>query len=373
MKKVILIVGFLLLIFGAYLFQTDKKEQTRQVLPAADAIVSPTSEVQKTNNEPARQRLSPQATAGGKKFLFVPYWGQTAEKIPDLYGNTLIYFGIAPNSSGIDTKDDGYLGLARFEAISKGRETLLTLRMVDKDINFLILKDKKLQEKIIADTTKIARQYGFSGIVLDLEISSLPFAIVTDQMDNFAQDFSKAAKKEHLTFSMMFFGDTFYRIRPYDTLVLRQYLDMVFVMAYDFSKAKGDPGPNFPFGGKETYGYDFTVMVNDFLNIVPKEKLVIVFGMFGYDWTVDDQNKSIKQAQAQTLTVAKKQFIEQCLLKNCSVRRDEQSSETTVMYIDKEGNNHTVWFEDEESVAKKREFLKEKGIKSVGYWAYSYY
>lgn len=357
---------FLLLFIGiAAFFISKKDEATQQVLPASDSVVvSPTSEIIHSDQHDKSQE---------KKFLFVPYWGQTAERIPDSYGNKLIYFGITPGKDGIDTKEDGYAGIARFSAIAEGRETFLAVRMLNKDINFSVLKDTKLQEKIISDAKKTAKEYKFSGIVLDLEISSLPFASVTNQMNNFVKDFSESIKKENLSFSMMFFGDTFYHLRPYDVAVLRQYLDTVFVMAYDFSKAKSDPGPNFPLSDKEKYGYDFIVMVQDFLNIVPKEKLVIVFGMFGYDWQVDNTGKSVGLAKAVTLTVAKKQFINQCLFKNCSVMRDETSTETTVSYVDKEGNNHVVWFEDEESVAKKMEFLKEKGINSVGFWAYSYF
>lgn len=318
------------------------------------------------NPAPTKAHVLSATNSKETKLLFVPYWGQTQERIPDSFGEELVYFGIAPGSDGIDKEEPGYMGLARFEAISEGRDTLLTLRMIDQNMSFPILKDKPRQKKIIDESIAIAKQYNFEGIVLDLEISSLPFASVTEQMNSFVEEFSKAAKKENLTFSMMFFGDTFFKLRPYDVTVLRQYLDIVFVMAYDFHKANANPGPNFPFP-------DFTLMVQDFLNIVPKEKLVIVFGMFGYDWEIDEHNKSVEQARAVTLTVAKKQFLDQCIFRNCKVLRDEKSKETTVTYIDKNGDKHIVWFEDEESVAKKTEFLKEKGINSVGFWAYSYF
>ncbi len=350
MEKVVVLL-FLIIGVAVFFFLQKKEEQKKQVLPASDVFISPTPEIIRDTE---------------KKFLFVPYWGQTQERIPDSFGDGLIYFGVTPGEEGVDTKEDGYLGLGRFSAIAQGRDTFLTLRMIDDKTSFPILKDKPRQKKIIEDSVAIAKQYNFDGIVLDLEISSLPFTTVTDQMNSFVTDFSKSAKSENLKFSMVFFGDTFFKLRSYDVTVLRQYLDTVFVMAYDFSKANGDPGPNFPLP-------EFTLMVQDFLNLIPKEKLVIVFGMFGYDWTVDEQNKSIKQAQARTLTVAKKQFIGTCIFLNCVVKRDEQSAEITVSYVDKDGNNHIVWFEDEESVAKKSEFLKEKGIKSVGYWAYSYF
>ncbi len=308
-----------------------------------------------------------------KKFLFVPYWGQTAERIPDSYGNSLVYFGVAPGKDGIDTTDDGYVGLARFAAIAKGRKTFLTVRMTNSDNALAILKDEKEEQKIIDQTIAVAKQYGFSGVVLDLEVSGLPFNATTTKMDSFVKQFSESSKKESMSFSMMFFGDTFYHFRSYDIVALRDYLDFAFVMAYDLHKANGDPGPNFPLSGKETYGYDFTVMTNDFLNVLPKEKLVMVFGMFGYDWKVDADGKSLEQAQAIPLTLAKKKFLEECSLKSCVVKRDEKAAETNVSYVDEKGYKHVVWFEDEESVSAKQKFLKEKGITNVGFWAYSYY
>lgn len=359
MKKIIISFGLLFLVFGFFLFQANQKEIKK------DAI-KPTVTSEETNI------LSATSTRE-TKFLFVPYWGQTAEKIPDSFGDTLIYFGITPNKNGIDKEEPGYMGLGRFVSISEGRKTLLTLRMVDQEKSFAILKDKKQQERIIAETLTVTKKHNFSGVVLDLEVSSLPFVSITDQMNSFVKDFADSAKKENLEFSMMFFGDTFYRFRSYDVIELNKYIDKAFIMAYDFSKAKQDPGPNFPLSDKEKYGYDFTVMVNDFLNIIPKEKLVIVFGMFGYDWTVDENGKSVGQARPVTLTVAKKQFIDQCVFRNCVVKRDDASTETTVTYIDNQVSGHVIWFEDEDSVEKKKEFLKEKGINAVGFWAYSYF
>lgn len=359
MKKVIFGIGVLLFAFGLLIFSSNKTERKKEVSSTA---VTPTK-VQVLSSSSNKET----------KMLFVPYWGQTAQRIPDEFGDTLIYFGIAPGENGIDKEEPGYLGIARFSAISGGRDTFLTLRMMDQEKSFIVLKDSLLQKRVIDDSIAVAKQYGFEGIVLDLEISSLPFATITEQMNKFVEEFSKAAKKENLTFSMMFFGDTFYRFRSYDVLALIKHLDKAMIMAYDFHKAKAEPGPNFPLNGKEMYRYDFTVMVNDFLNIIPKEKLVIVFGMFGYDWKVDDEKKSIEQASAITLTVAKKKFVDQCIFRKCVIKRDEQSSETTVSYIDNDGMSHIVWFEDEESVAKKQEFLKEKGINAVGFWAYSYF
>lgn len=65
---------------------------------------------------------------------------------------------------------------------------------------------------------------------------------------------------------------------------------------------------------------------------------------------------------------------------NCLIRRDDLSKETEINYVKSWVVNefgymdyHIVWFEDETSVDYKRQFLLEKGIGSMGYWAYSYF
>ncbi len=55
------------------------------------------------------------------------------------------------------------------------------------------------------------------------------------------------------------------------------------------------------------------------------------------------------------------------------MKRDENSGENQVRYVDDAGKQHVVWFEDWDSVAKKQEYLESKGIKSLGFWAYSYF
>lgn len=365
MKKLILAIAVLILVIGVFVARNNHKTNIKATLSDSTSNVTPSTEIPgQARDDTLKQE---------KTFLFVPYWGQTAETIPDQYGNELVYFGIAPGKDGIDKTESGYLGLARFKAISTSRETFLTLRMTDSNSSLKILKDKDLEKKIIYQSIDAAKQYGFSGIVLDLEVSSLPFNTITEQMDEFVSDFSSSSKKQNLSFSMMFFGDTFYRFRSYDIIALKPYLYYAFVMAYDLHKANGDPGPNFPLSGNEIYGYDYGEMAADFLNVLPKEKLIIVFGMFGYDWKVDQDGKPIGQATATPLINAKSKFLNECQLRNCEVKRDEKSAETHVSYIDKQGENHIVWFEDEDSVASKEKFLKEKGITNVGFWAYSYY
>jgi spore germination protein len=144
-------------------------------------------------------------------------------------------------------------------------------------------------------------------------------------------------------------------------------------MAYDFHKSNGSPGPNFPLHGKNTYGYDFTSLMTDFTNEVRPDKLSVVFGMFGYDWQVNSKGEAEDTGVSVSDNNAQKRFISHCDFSQCAVVRDPVSEEIKVTYRDEDGDLHEVWFEDESSIAKKKEYLKSIGVSSTSYWAYSFF
>ncbi|HVF69857.1 MAG TPA: glycosyl hydrolase family 18 protein [Xanthomonadales bacterium] len=306
------------------------------------------------------------------RSIFVPYWGLSKEKIEGKY-DSYLYFGISAANLGINKKETGYANIEKFLAsVPKNSEKKLVLRMLDSAITFPVLKDQAKQKVLIRDALAVAKQNGFSGIVLDLEISAVPFDSLIKQINEFTKLFYQEAKDKDIEFTVMFYGDTFYRLRPFDIKELSGNADEFMIMSYDFSKSRGNPGPNFPLKGKEVYGYDMTRMTEDFLRYLPPDKTTIVFGLFGYDWKVDEKGNAIGQGEPLTYLQIKSKFLGVCIFKDCVVRRKNDSTETEVRYTADDGK-HIVWFEDMESVSAKQNFLKGKGISSFSFWAYSYF
>jgi spore germination protein YaaH len=185
---------------------------------------------------------------------------------------------------------------------------------------------------------------------------------VKDQINKFVQSFYTAAKTDYKLFGLVIYGDVFYRKRPYDLSFLSKNADEILVMAYDFSKTIGEPGPNFPYDMGLKYNYSFKKMINDFKSVVPSEKLTVVFGMFGYGWQGNEKKAANNYCQSLTLKEIKKEFAgfipgieEACRLENGLIKRDEISKETEINYTsssetpDEQGiyriDYHIVWFE----------------------------
>ncbi len=128
-------------------------------------------------------------------ILFIPYWVKNIdiEKL-DSY-ETLVYFGVAASEQGIDKQDDGYKNLPLFLKSASGKKSYLTIRMLESKSNFAILKDQKLQDVLIAESLKLAKENGFKGILLNIEVSALPFTSLVDQITLFNKRFYTESKK----------------------------------------------------------------------------------------------------------------------------------------------------------------------------------
>jgi len=367
MKK-LLAIFCICVVFSILIYFFLKKDNQKQNLNTISSSVSTAK----------KEKQRPIQSVREETAEFVPYW--TVDEFVQESANRYIYFGVSVNREGVDRSEAGYKQLNNFrKKITVGKK-LLTIRMLNDEINNAVLSDRSSWKTIAEDITSIASANEFDGVVLDLEVSGLSFDSVVSNIHSFISVLADEVHAKHLSMGVLMFGDTYYRKRPYFVKEIAEISDEVLVMAYDFHKARGESGPNFPLAGVERYGYDFQTMVGDFLRDVPSEKLTIVFGMFGYDWQVDEKKRPIKPAQAMTLMEIQKKFLNQCEWQDCVVRRDKESAETEINYVKSEIIDtyasmymHIVWFEDKQSVEKKKEFLKKQGIGSTGYWAWGYF
>jgi len=359
MKRFLIVI--LIVAVSAFLFVRVIRNQVRNDLtqPVAQPAVapSPTVVIDKLHST--------------NMSLFVPSW--TVDEITNTSFNQYIYFGITPTIDGIDETAATQKIAAFQKSLPDGKQSLLALSMQDTDTNAAILKDKTLQKKVIQETINLAQQNGFSGVVLDLEMGGIPFDALIDEINSFTKAFGDSAKAAHMEFAVTLYGDTFYRLRPFDVKTIASHADTVMIMAYDFHKARSSPGPNFPLSGQNVYGYDMSKMADDFLQAVPNQKVTVIFGLFGYDWPVDDKGNAVSTGQPLTDTQIQDKFLTKCAYKLCQWNRDSVSGETVVHYTDDANQKHIVWFEDMQSATAKEQYLKKRGIGNFYFWANSYF
>lgn len=369
MRWFILLVLFALGVgSSAYLYDRFAEPKNQRQLDAVRAPIRPSPQPLGARAEMKLQTL------------FVPYWQLDGREIDfsevdyaRRAAKRVVYFGVAVDRGGVQRAEPGYQNLSLFlDKSPAGVMTYLGVRMTNHDENVDILSDADAQKSIVEDVVSLAAEKQFDGIVVDLELTPSLNGKLPAQINTFIESFYHAAHGKRMKLAITVYGDTFYRRRPYDIAYLSNVTDEMMIMAYDFHKAAGEPGPNFPLRGRAAFGYDMETLIADFAG-VGADKLTVIYGMYGYDWTVDEKKRPIRPAKSVTLAQIRKNFIEQCASINCVRTRDKESGETEIEFVDKQAQYHAVWFEDQESVKKKTEFLNSKGISSVAFWAYGYF
>lgn len=364
---VLLIIFFAGVAGGAYIYRTVTEPQ----IPTErfeGAAASPTVSA------------APSGTVSTRlQTFFVPYWQLDGRQIQfpsvEFTGDAehrAVYFGVAVNQDGVQQEEPGYQSLSLFnEKLPEGIAKYVGVRMTNHSQNLDILDNPEAQSRIVEDVVALAANRQFDGIVVDLEFAPTLNGNLPSQINRFIESFQKAAHQKSLKLAMTIYGDTFYRRRPYDIAYLSKIVDEMMIMAYDFHKVSGEPGPNFPLRGRREFGYDMETMTADFAG-VSADKLTVIFGMYGYDWTVDEQKRPVKPATSNTLAQIRNKFLENCAGTNCIRTRHKQAAETEVEFVDG-AKYHSVWFEDLESASQKAAFLRSRGIRSLAFWAYGYF
>lgn len=306
-----------------------------------------------------------------ESYIFVPHWTFSENLVTQKY-SSIIYFGISINELGIDRNEKGYEKLISFsDLVEDGKSRYLTLRIIGDDADNDFLENINLQKKIGAEAAELSKEYKFDGVVVDFETSAFGFSSTEGRITQMYRNLQQEIKKNNLEFLVTIFGDSYYRARPYNIKEIGKISDGLVIMAYDFHKARLNPGPNFPLSSKDKYGYSLQTMIKDFEKDVAFEKIIIALGYFGYDWKMEN-GLSVGMAEPLSLNQINSRFIEKCEFRNCKVEKNSDS-ESVIRYEDTEGFSHEVWFENIESANKKIEFLNSIGINQIAFWAYSYY
>lgn len=168
----------------------------------------------------------------------------------------------------------------------------------------------------------------------------------------------------------------------YDVAQLAPLFKTVIVMSYDYYASGSDvAGPIAPMSGSAQgqYFFDVGTTYADFMNVVPKDKLVMGVPYYGYDWPVKDNAKPLAQTLPQNDTDGYAEILSYSRMKTDAdlqpqdCQWDDTAQETWCAYTDKDTNTpRQVWFEDQRSIGIKEDFANSQGLGGVAIWTLGY-
>ncbi|MFP4660593.1 MAG: glycosyl hydrolase family 18 protein [Halanaerobiales bacterium] len=138
----------------------------------------------------------------------------------------------------------------------------------------------------------------------------------------------------------------------YEYSSLAEAVDRIIIMAYDFHWPGGSPGPIAPLSWVQDV-VDYAIME------IPLEKIFLGLGLYGYDWTIKREQRARGLVYEQIRNIVEKY--------NITTEWDQDSQSPYFRYIIND-EEHEVWFENKESIAKKLKLISEFQLKGVVFW-----
>jgi cellulose synthase/poly-beta-1,6-N-acetylglucosamine synthase-like glycosyltransferase/spore germination protein YaaH/peptidoglycan/xylan/chitin deacetylase (PgdA/CDA1 family) len=138
--------------------------------------------------------------------------------------------------------------------------------------------------------------------------------------------------------------------RAFDYPSLAKAVDQMIVMMYDEHFAGSTPGP------LSSLGWDNYILKK---LPIPKEKMIIALGNYGYDWTVNSHQPATPVSFDEIMQMADQYHLH--------VDWDKGSKNPYVRY--KKGNEeHVIWFLDGSTFYNQLKLLSHSGTKGIALW-----
>ncbi len=323
-------------------------------------------------------------------FGFAPYWNiNKLSNIDFKVLTTLAYFGVEVGSDGNLVKDSpGYNTFASSQATdlfrkahSNNTRVVLTLTQMDNGSITQLMDDTNAQRTAIDQAVGLVKQRGIDGINVDFEFEGDPGQYYRDRFTQFVTDLTNRMHQEvpgsKVTVSV--YATAVKDPKIYDIGALGKMSDGIFMMAYDFANAGSDNAiPTAPLYGYQDgkYWYDISTSVNDFLRLMPANKLILGVPYYGYNYVVDQPAvkaqtswKGAGESEPYSLVANSWNLVLNGVDQVINGWDDDGKVGYFAYHIANTDTWRMVFMEDTKSLGIKYDFAKQKGLGGVGIWA----
>jgi len=144
-------------------------------------------------------------------------------------------------------------------------------------------------------------------------------------------------------------------LRGYDYGAIGSVVDFMFIMAYDFHHSTSEPGPVAPLN-------DVKNTVQFALSRVSRKKIILGLPLYGYNWTLPYQSNAVYPG------ISNQDAIQLAMRYQVPIQYSKTFESPFFRYVDEQGAQHVVWFEDSRSISKKLQLIQQYRLEGVGAW-----
>lgn len=226
------------------------------------------------------------------------------------------------------------------------------------ELGSMILNNEQLQNALLDNIIRTAKQYNFRDIHFDIEHL---YPRDKEAYNAFLRKAANVIHREGYLMSTALAPKTsatqageWYTAHDYKTH--GQIADFVIIMTYEWGFSGGPPMPVSPIGPvRKVLEYAITEM--------PASKIMMGQNLYGYDWTLP-----FVPGGPFARALSPQSAIDLARRENVEIKYDHTAQAPHFNYRDRHGKRHIVWFEDAQSIQAKFDLVKELGIRGVSYW-----
>ncbi|GAE28462.1 spore cortex-lytic enzyme [Halalkalibacter wakoensis JCM 9140] len=221
-----------------------------------------------------------------------------------------------------------------------------------------VLQSEELQNRLLDEAIAIMDEKGYLGLDFDLEYLGAQNREAYNELMRKAK--VRLDERGYFLSSALAPqvepGMTGVLYEGHDYAAHGEIADFVFLMTYEWGWTGGPPMAVAPISQvRRVIEYAASVMPND--------KIMMGIPLYGYDWTLPFE-EGVTRARA----IDHQEAIRLAATYNAVIEYDPVAQSPFFTYVDENGLEHEVWFEDARSIQAKFDLVKELGLRGFYYW-----
>lgn len=209
-----------------------------------------------------------------------------------------------------------------------------------------LISSKEHTNEFITSLIASLKSTGSSGVTLDFENL---MASDKDVYTAFIRTISEKLHQEDLLLGVTIPAG---ELESYDAEAIAGYADYLMLLIYDESYSSSESGP--------VASQPWVEERIEKLGEIDKEKIVPIFGSYGYNWKLGDSGSAQFMSFSDVLLLARKG--------NLKIQWHEEEMNPYFLF-QKEEDDHVVWFLDAATLYNGMQHVLSKGISNIGLFA----
>lgn len=251
-------------------------------------------------------------------------------------------------------------------AISKNITPMLSITnftstQAGSNLANVILSNPEIREKLIHNIIQIMDDKGYEVLNIDFE------NVLPEDRENYNQFLQLAVDRLHPKGYVVSTAlapkvsatqsGLLYTAHDYEAH--GRIADFVVLMTYEWGYRKGPPQAISPINQMRR-------VVEYALSVMPAEKIFLGFQIYARDWLVPH----VQGNEAETFSP--QEAIRRAVQYGATIQYNTTAQSPFFRYVDEQGRNHEVWFEDARSAQAKFDMVKQYNLRGISYWALGY-